>query len=172
MGNGAVLERGKHDELLSDEDGPYARLVAAQRLREAREAIDIADVVPMGQPSEKAVESSADIEKEALEETPLGRSTTHKSLASEILEHRNAQSSSKHEKEYSAFYLFRRMGRINKGEWKKYFFGCLFSIGNYFPCSDKLGVHHRFVGTGAVFPAFGIVWCTSNMSTVSPWAWS
>jgi ATP-binding cassette subfamily B (MDR/TAP) protein 1 len=137
MGNGAVLERGKHDELLSNEDGAYARLVAAQRLRETRETIDI----PGGQSSEKAVDSNADVEKAALEEVPLGRSNTHRSLASEILEERNAQGLSKHEKEYSTFYVFRRMGRINKAEWKNYVFGCLFAI-----------------GTGSVFPAFGIVW--------------
>jgi ATP-binding cassette subfamily B (MDR/TAP) protein 1 len=171
MGNGVVLERGKHDELLSDEDGAYARLVAAQRLREAREAIDIADV-PVGQSSEKAVESNADIEKAALEEIPLGRSNTHKSLASEILEQRNAEGLSKHEKEYSMFYLFRRMGRINKGEWKNYLFGCLFAIGKYFPCSDIWVFHHRFAATGSVFPAFGIVWGTSNVSSVSAWVWS
>jgi ATP-binding cassette subfamily B (MDR/TAP) protein 1 len=139
MGNGVVLERGKHDELLSDEDGPYARLVAAQRLREAREAVDIADVsdLPVGQSSEKAVESNLDIEKEALEDVPLGRSNTHKSLASEILEQRKGLS--KHEKEHSIFYLFRRMGRINKGEWKNYLFGCIFAIGKYFLYSDNLG---------------------------------
>jgi hypothetical protein len=140
MGNGVVLERGKHDELLSDEDGPYARLVNAQRLREAREAIDITDLadVPVGQSSEKAVESNADIEKEALEEIPLGRSNTHRSLASEILEQRKGLS--KQEKEYSIFYLFRRMGRINKGEWKNYLFGCLFSIGKHLPWLDNPGV--------------------------------
>ncbi|KAH9984144.1 P-loop containing nucleoside triphosphate hydrolase protein [Russula vinacea] len=137
MGNGVVLERGKHNELLSNEDSAYSRLVAAQRLREARETIDI----PVGQSCEKAVDSNMDIEKAVLEEVPLGRSNTHKSLASEILEQRNVQGLSKLEKEYSTSYLFRRMGRINKGEWKSYVFGCLFAI-----------------GTGSVFPAFGIIW--------------
>jgi ATP-binding cassette subfamily B (MDR/TAP) protein 1 len=140
MGNGAVLERGKHDELLSNEDGAYARLVAAQRLRETRETIDI----PGGQSSEKAVDSNADVEKAALEEVPLGRSNTHRSLASEILEERNAQGLSKHEKEYSTFYVFRRMGRINKAEWKNYVFGCLFAIGKYFPCLDN---RHLTIGS-------------------------
>jgi len=127
MGEGAVLEMGKHDELLRDEDGPYSRLVAAQRLRETRDAIDLDDVI--GQSSGTAVvEGPTDIEKAALEEIPLGRSTTSRSLASEILEQRKAQGP---EKEYSFFYLFKRMGRINKDEWKGYLFGCLFSIGQY-----------------------------------------
>ena len=130
IGDGAVLERGKHDELLGNEDGPYARLVAAQRLREAREVADIDDVI--GQSSNKAVESHTDVEKATLEEIPLGRSNTHRSLASEILEQRKAQGSAEREKEYSMFYLFKRMGRINKGEWKNYLFGFMCSIGQYF----------------------------------------
>jgi len=129
IGDGAVVERGKHDELLGNEDGPYTRLVAAQRLREAREITEVDDVV--GQSSENAVEDQTDIEKAAIEEIPLGRSNTHRSLASEILEQRRGQSLAKREKEYSTFYLFRRMGRINEGEWKSYLLGFLCSIGQY-----------------------------------------
>jgi ATP-binding cassette subfamily B (MDR/TAP) protein 1 len=134
MGDGRVVESGKHDELLSNEDGHYARLVAAQRLREACDEINVGDVVPVGQePCEKAVESSADIEKAAMEEVPLGRRNTSRSLASEIIEQHKSQALSNQEKEYSLFYLFKRMGRINKGEWKHYLFGCLFTIGKYSP---------------------------------------
>ena len=122
-----MLERGKHDELLSNEDGLYTRLVAAQRLREAREVADVDDVV--GQSSDKAVEDHTDVEKAALEEISLDRRNTHRSLASEILEQRKAQGSAKREKEYSMNYLFKRMGRINKGEWKNYLFGFICSIG-------------------------------------------
>ena len=134
MGGGVVVERGKHDELLSNEDGAYARLVAAQRLREARDEINVGDVVPTGQePCEKAVECSADIEKAAMEEVPLGRRNTSRSLASEIIEQRKAEGSSKKEKEHSMYYLFKRMGRINSEEWQQYLFGALFAIGKYFP---------------------------------------
>ncbi|KAH9026281.1 P-loop containing nucleoside triphosphate hydrolase protein [Lactarius deliciosus] len=138
MGEGAVIEQGRHNELLSDENGPYARLVAAQKLREAREVVDedvTADV------SEKSAEGPTDIEREALEEIPLGRSNTHRSLASEILEQRKTLAAGRREKEYSMFYLFKRMGAINKTEWKSYLFGSLFAV-----------------ATGCVFPAFGIVW--------------
>ena len=141
MGGGVVLERGKHDELLSNEDGPYARLVAAQRLREAHDKIDLGDVVPVGQEScEEAVECSVDAEKAAMEEIPLGRRSTSRSLTSEIIEQRKGQGLSNQEKEYSMFYLFKRMGRINKGEWKHYLFGFLFSIGKYFTFEDNLGL--------------------------------
>ncbi|KAI0287212.1 P-loop containing nucleoside triphosphate hydrolase protein [Russula brevipes] len=153
VGDGVVLESGKHDELLSNQDGPYARLVASQRLREARVGIDIDDEDINGQPSQKAVEGPSDMEKAALEEIPLGRSTTQWSLASQILEQRKAQGSTEREKEYSMFYLFKRMGRINKAEWKGYLFGCLFSI-----------------AAGCVFPAFGLIWSlgVTSFSDVSP----
>jgi hypothetical protein len=35
------------------------------------------------------------------------------------------------------FYLFKRMGRINKAEWKGYLFGCLFSIGDFSDFSNN-----------------------------------
>ncbi|KAI0305296.1 multidrug resistance protein 1 [Multifurca ochricompacta] len=138
MGDGIILERGRHNELLRNEDGPYARLVAAQKLRETREVVDT-DVTE--QAFDETTETPADIEKEILEEVPLGRSNTHRSLASEILEQRRAGNPLQREKEYGMFYLFKRMGVINKGEWRKYLFGTLFAI-----------------ATGCVFPAFGIVW--------------
>jgi ATP-binding cassette subfamily B (MDR/TAP) protein 1 len=131
MGDGVVLESGKHNELLSDEDGAYTRLVTAQRLREASEGVDVDDVI--GQPSGKAIESHIDIEKAALEEIPLGRNNTHRSLASQIIEQSKAQGGAKRAKEYGMVYLFKRMGRINHGEWKSFLFGSLFSIGQYIP---------------------------------------
>ena len=134
IGDGAVIEKGMHNELLNDENGAYARLVAAQKLRETRE---VGENDEMGQVFEKAAEVSADIEREALEEIPLGRSNTHRSLASEILEQRKTQTGAQPE-EYSSFYLFKRMGAINKGEWKRYVMGTLFAIGAFARCFVKL----------------------------------
>ena len=128
MGDGIVLERGKHDELLSNEYGPYSRLVATQRLREAREDIDVDGVTEQ---TSKVIEGPIDVEKMALVGIPLGRGNTHRSLASENLERRKAQGPEKREKEYSTFYLFKRMGRINQDEWKNYLFGCLSAIGQH-----------------------------------------
>ena len=167
MGEGAVMEMGKHDELLRDEDGPYSRLVAAQRLRETRDAVDLDDVI--GQSSGTAVEGPTDIEKAALEELPLGRSTTSRSLASEILEQRKEQGPEKGEKEYGFFYLFKRMGRINKDEWKSYLFGCLFAIGQYLFCLCYLdcssSVHSYGIGLSSFRHYLGCVqshYCTSS----------
>jgi len=171
MGGGCVLERGKHDELLSKEDGAYARLVAAQRLREARDEIGVAHLVPVEQEViEKAVESSADIEKAAMEEVPLGRRNTSRSLASEIIEQRKSQGLSNQEKDFSMFYVFKRMGGINRGEWKHYLFGSLFSIGKYFP---SLGQSWPFT-IGSQLPvlssrlsvSFGV---RKTWATFSPW---
>jgi ATP-binding cassette subfamily B (MDR/TAP) protein 1 len=134
IGDGAVIEKGRHNELLNDEDGAYARLVAAQKLREARE---VGEEDGMAQVFEKSAEVSADIEREALEEIPLGRSNTHRSLASEILEQRKTQTAAQRE-EYSSIYLFRRMGVINKGEWKRYLIGTLFAIGAFARCFVKM----------------------------------
>jgi ATP-binding cassette subfamily B (MDR/TAP) protein 1 len=135
IGDGAVIEKGRHNELLNDEDGAYARLVAAQKLREARE---VGEEDGMAQVFEKSAEVSADIEREALEEIPLGRSNTHRSLASEILEQRKT-TATQNRKEYGMIYLFRRMGTINKGEWQRYLLGSFFAIGPFTsPCKIDL----------------------------------
>jgi ATP-binding cassette, subfamily B (MDR/TAP), member 1 len=138
IGDGVAIESGKHNELLSDENGPYVRLVTAQKLREAREiGDDNGDEI--AQVSEKSAEGPTDIEREALEEIPLGRSNTHRCLASEIIEQRKTLTAAQQEKEYGILYLFRRMGAINKGEWKRYLFGSLFTIGPFtWSCKSDL----------------------------------
>ena len=138
IGDGVAIESGKHNELLSDENGPYVRLVTAQKLREVREiGDDNGDEI--AQVSEKSAEGPTDIEREALEEIPLGRSNTHQCLASEIIEQCKTLTAAQQEKEYGILYLFRRMGAINKGEWKRYLFGSLFAIGPFtWSCKSDL----------------------------------
>ena len=169
IGDGVVIEKGRHNELLSDENGPYARLVAAQKLREARE---LGDEDETAQISEQSVEGPTDIEKEALEEVPLGRTNTHRSLASEILDQRKAMTAAQREKEYSMLYLFKRMGAINKGEWKRYLIGSLFAVGASLYCLVKviysqtvrlqqLDVSSRLsvlCGVGSIAKHFARVW--------------
>ncbi|VDB87190.1 unnamed protein product [Peniophora sp. CBMAI 1063] len=139
MGGGVVLEAGRHEELLRNEEGPYARLVQAQRLREVKEA----EAVEVGEDESsveaEAVDGEKDYEKAAQDEIPLGRQNSKQSLASEIIKQRQA-AGSRSEKNYSLYYLFKRMGKINSHRWRQYLLGAFFAI-----C------------TGAVYPAFGIV---------------
>ncbi|EKM51815.1 uncharacterized protein PHACADRAFT_262171 [Phanerochaete carnosa HHB-10118-sp] len=141
MGDGLVLESGTHNELLQNENGPYARLVSAQKLREAREKAsqpkddDGSDTVAGHETHEES------IEKQVEEEIPLGRSQTGtRSLASEILEQRGQGKETDKAQKYSFFYLFKRIGKINRDMWPQYL----------------IGVIAAFL-TGSVYPSFGLV---------------
>jgi len=132
MGDGLVLEQGTHDELLS-RGGPYSSLVQSQKLREVREMTQDED-------DESNPEEPEDMEKLAREEIPLGRKNTGQSLASEILEQRRKAQEGKEDSDHSLSYLFMRMGKINRSEWKHYFFGTIAAS-----------------MSGMVYPAFGLV---------------
>ena len=125
MGNGLVLESGTHNELLSN-DGAYARLVQSQKLRESQDVVD-AD----GSDEGSDAGEEKDMEKLAREEVPLGRSNTQRSLASEIIEKRNAEAEGKSDKDHSLPYLFKRMGVIVKDQWPKYLFGSIAATREY-----------------------------------------
>ncbi|KAG6857152.1 hypothetical protein H0H87_008722 [Tephrocybe sp. NHM501043] len=132
MGDGLVLEYGSHEELLS-KDGSYARLVQAQKLREAKDSAAIART--------QDLDEAEDMEKIAREEVPLGRKNTGRSLASEIIEQRQKAQEGTKEGDHSLPYLFKRMGLLNREGWKSYMWGSIFA------CM-----------TGMVYPAFGIVY--------------
>lgn len=125
MGNGVVLESGTHQELLADVNGPYSRLVQAQKLRggAGREDPDEED--------EKETETAEarDIEKEAEEEIPLGRSDTRRSLASDLISQKNKEKEATgKEQKYSMPYLLYRMAKINTGGRRKYLYGTIAAI--------------------------------------------
>ncbi|KAJ7259510.1 P-loop containing nucleoside triphosphate hydrolase protein [Mycena haematopus] len=133
MGDGLVIEHGTHNELLDNENGAYARLVAAQLLRESQQRTD-------GESEDEAKEA-AEMEKEI----PLGlvrKDTNTQSLASELIAKRQQGHQTDHETEYSMLYLFRRIGGLqSRASLKNYAIGSIAAI-----------------GTGCVFPAFGIVY--------------
>ncbi|TBU45834.1 P-loop containing nucleoside triphosphate hydrolase protein [Dichomitus squalens] len=137
MGNGLILESGTHNELLRDENGPYARLVAAQKLRDAREKRTLDSDSDTAASAEE--DDAAAIEKQAAEEVPLERSKSGRSLASEILEQKQKERATE-EKDYSLYYIFKRMGYINRDVWKQYLFGIIAAVCN-----------------GATYPSYGIV---------------
>ncbi|KIL59283.1 hypothetical protein M378DRAFT_27062 [Amanita muscaria Koide BX008] len=126
-GDGRLIEQGTHNELLSA-NGAYTRLVQAQKLRETVETSDL------------EVSKTEDIEKVAREEVPLGRKNTSHSLSSEIIGQKQAAAGKEKKTDYSFTYLFIRMGKLVPDAWGSYFLGALTAI-----------------LTGAVYPAFGIV---------------
>lgn len=141
MGDGMVLESGTHSDLLSRE-GPYARLVQAQKLREVREKEDDSEdseISPTGvedYTDEKAVQQEVD------KEIPLGRRETgSRSLASELIEKRRAGKDEEKERELSLPTLFVRIGKLNPETWLIYAIGVIFAI-----------------ITGLVYPVSGIIY--------------
>jgi len=161
MGDGMVLEKGTHNQLLQDAEGPYAKLVQAQKLKE-RQHVDDDDTsghnTPVGahgaadlndpaatmklKQKERMEKERADreIEQAAMEEKPLGRADTSRSLASDILKQR-PQEAGTEEREYGMLYIFKRMAKINRESWHFYVLGFIASAAG-----------------GMVYPVFGIVY--------------
>ncbi|KAK0232730.1 P-loop containing nucleoside triphosphate hydrolase protein [Armillaria fumosa] len=138
MGDGMIIEHGTHLELLQREGGAYARLVQAQKLRES----DRVATVIAAEDTEDEYDTSKAMEQVAYEEVHLRRRYTHQSLTSQILEQKKTdRRDGGKEPEHSTYYIFRRMGTINRSQRKKYFFGTIF-------CSMS----------GMVYPAYGIVY--------------
>ena len=125
MGDGQVLESGTHAQLLADTQGAYSRLVEAQRLRESSQGADGAS--DGGDDATLPADAAEDYAAAAKEEVPLGRVSTKQSLASEILAQRRAEAGAG-AREYSMLYLFRRMGMINRDQWRKYLVGTIGAI--------------------------------------------
>ena len=121
MAEGLVLESGTHSDLINA-GGAYARLVQSQKLREGREGRESSGVLD----ADASEESEHSIEKEIEEEIPLDRKNTGHSLASEVLEQKQAaMGETGKEKDYDLPYLFKRMFLIVQDRWKNYFFGFL-----------------------------------------------
>jgi len=133
MGDGLVLESGTHNDLLQA-DGGYARLVQAQKLREATKG-------SIDDGSDAGSSENGDTEKDVREEFTFGRSNTTQSLASEILEQRRAAlASSEAREDFSILYLFKRMAPLIRDQWRNYLLGsiaaCSKYLSNKFRCCD------------------------------------
>ncbi|CAE7062613.1 unnamed protein product [Rhizoctonia solani] len=143
MGDGTILEQGTHNDLLRNPGGPYATLVEAQKLREEEtkeraqqsddENEDATKVSSIAPNSEKAGIPLEDME-------PLKRTATGaRSVASEVL---SSHEKKGHEtRDLGFFYLFKRMGLINRESWNLYWLGSLAAI-----------------VVGMVYPVMGIVY--------------
>lgn len=129
MGEGQVLEKGTHAELLADENSAYSRLVHAQKLRETKleDGISTAAV---------SIEGDGDIDMEkAVEEEQfsLGRKETMHSVASDLAQKRNDERKQNEidEKKYNMPYLFMRIGQLNRGELWRYVAGSVFATSEH-----------------------------------------
>ncbi|KAG8935087.1 GTPase-activating protein [Tulasnella sp. 418] len=142
VGAGLVLEHGTHNELLANDSGPYAQLVNAQKLKESQHKD--ADISGTATPTAEKIMTADEVQNALKEETPaLQRSNTGsgRSLASEALEKKRKDGFGQFgDKEYSLFYLAKRLIKINKGDVPKYITGTIFAS-----------------LSGLVYPAFGIV---------------
>ncbi|KAG2045340.1 P-loop containing nucleoside triphosphate hydrolase protein [Suillus americanus] len=131
MGDGLVLERGTHAELLADENGAYSRLVAAQSLREGDEDDDLDGVISS---------EETDLEKSRSGELLERKSTIH-SIGSDVVSHlKEKVGDQAPEGDYGLFYLMRRIAILHRKGLRRYFIGFFFAICN-----------------GAIYPASGII---------------
>jgi len=117
------LEQGTHEELINA-GGAYSKLVEAQKLREGAEG------------GETDSNLDDEDEKPAEKEIPLQRRNTHHSLSSQVAQQKATDM--KANKEYSMVYLFSRMGRIARAQWRQYFVGSIFAISKLLFYSDKI----------------------------------
>jgi ATP-binding cassette subfamily B (MDR/TAP) protein 1 len=151
MGDGSILESGTHEELLGA-NGAYATLVQAQKLREAEQVAGGKD------DDYTSLDSTEDLEETILEEIPLGRKITNRSLASELLEKKRLVAEEHEAKDsYSLPYLFQRIGIIMKDHWHKYLIGTLAACGALFVSFWSTHLKTSCVATGMVYPAFGVL---------------
>jgi len=120
MGDGLVLERGTHTELLADENGAYSRLVAAQSLREGHEDDNLDGVI-----SRDESESEKPRSDEVLE-----RRSTIRSIGSDVVSQLKEKVGDRaSEEDYGLFYLMRRIAILHRKGLYRYLIGSLFAIG-------------------------------------------
>jgi ATP-binding cassette subfamily B (MDR/TAP) protein 1 len=120
MGDGTVLERGAHAELLANENGAYSRLVKAQTLREGRENEDL-DTTLMSV-------HETDLERPRLEEV-LERKSTIRSIGSDVVNPQKEKvGDPAQEEDYDLIYLMRRIAVLYREGFPRYIIGSFFAV--------------------------------------------
>jgi ATP-binding cassette, subfamily B (MDR/TAP), member 1 len=139
MDTGVVTEQGTHQELIAKPDGLYARLVAAQKLREKEEATEVEASTMVVTTSE----ASALVEQKVLLDTVSAHSEPQTSHAAFPNQDRK---NPKTQYDYSLFTVLRRLALLNSENWRLYALGTVAAIIN-----------------GSIYPCFGIVFGTSPL---------
>ncbi|KAI9457410.1 ste6-like protein [Boletus coccyginus] len=146
MGEGLVLEKGTHAELLANDSSAYSCFVNAQNLRESEEVEDSKGTA--------AISVGADMEKVEVQ-GPLVYARTTWSISSALALKGNDERKLKgvDADKYNMLYLFMRIGLLNRGELWRYAVGSLFAI-----------------MTGMGYPSCGIVYgmAISDFSQTDP----
>lgn len=126
MSNGRIVEQGTHEALLSAE-GPYHRLVLAQRIaarNQSEEEMTLDEVDEQAKASPGSEElSSYDTDPNDLE---IGKTKTRESTSSRVLAGKAKTTTSK----YTLFQLIRLVASFNKKEWHYMLIGLFASILN------------------------------------------
>jgi ATP-binding cassette subfamily B (MDR/TAP) protein 1 len=134
--NGSIVEQGTHDDL-TERDGPYYRLVEAQRINEEKDAdaLDDSEDEDSAENMNKAhiarvksvASGSSAILKEEAEafEADMRRLDSRKSVSSVVLSKRPTERGNH---KYSLWTLIKFIASFNKEEWKYMVIGLCFSI--------------------------------------------
>jgi ATP-binding cassette subfamily B (MDR/TAP) protein 1 len=140
MGDGLVLEQGTHNQLLSNPEGAYAKLVAAQKLREAKDQAASGTNNDSGSHGQDHKEIGAGYSVPSEDRDPGRRQSFAASVASEVIKTKKLVTGSEDEGDYSLTYVFKRIGGLYKEGLFNYGLGGICAI-----------------ITGMVYPAYGVV---------------
>lgn len=150
MGDGLVLEKGTHTELLRDKDGPYSRLVTAQKLREEKENTEeLNDATSEGEIEDKI---KAELTAKRASKRASHRMSTVYSVASEMLAEKKRElwGESQQESDISLFQLCVQLAKINRDGRSSYVIGflaacCMYSFSDL-QVSFLISVHSDWYG--------------------------
>ena len=142
MGGGEILEQGTHNDLLADENGPYAQLVSNQKLNQTSGGkvdvdSDSEDDSPGAMTSDERLDRLASPHSPAKEKGSgfpgLNRAMTGRSVASaamEAVQAKRAEEEVAADKIPSAWKLYARLLRLNRQDKWYYILGVVGAICN------------------------------------------
>ncbi|WVQ95699.1 hypothetical protein IAU59_002798 [Kwoniella sp. CBS 9459] len=143
MGAGEIIEQGTHNELLANEEGPYAKLVVNQKLAQASaaDALKIdpeASVIPTSHSDEALVSPTSEKQMPDLKRAITGRSLA--SAAMDDIRAKREAEETEEDKLPSSLGMYKRLIKLNWASRTAYIFATIGAI-----CS------------GMVYPALAIL---------------